>query len=79
MAELKVWEKRVSQVLDHDDPEEEELADRFNKAFARLLKVVPKADRRALIDMINAAGELYRNGTISITIRSGLRPSCKNK
>lgn len=57
---LQVWERRIAQDsnLDNYSPEEKELAARFNGDFARLMKVVPKADRRVLVDLLHVASEL---------------------
>lgn len=63
MSNLKVWEKRVTCIMTIDDPEEKELASRFNKDFTNLLRVVPKAERRVLFDMLYIINELYANNS----------------
>lgn len=57
---LQVRERLMAQDsnLDNYSPEEKELAARFNKDFTRLMKVVPKADRRILFDLLHTASEL---------------------
>jgi len=57
---FKAWEMRIAQDPYNYSPEEKELAARFNRDFTRLMKVVPKADRRVLVDMLNVTGELCR-------------------
>lgn len=60
----KVWEKRVTGIMDICDPKEKELASRFNRDFKRLLKVAPKAERRILFDMLLVINALYINESV---------------
>ncbi|MDO7786114.1 hypothetical protein [Desulforamulus aquiferis] len=57
---VKVWEKYSNDGMEFDNEEEREMATRFNKSFLRLLEITPKADRKALFDMLRAADDLYR-------------------
>jgi len=63
MSNLKVWEKRVTCIMTIDDPEERELASRFNKDFTSLLRVVPKAERGVLFDILYILNTLYGNNS----------------
>lgn len=56
---LKAWQRRVSGIMDTDNPEEEKLIHHFNKDFTRLLQAVPKAERRILFDMLHIINRLY--------------------
>jgi len=63
MSNLKVWEKRVTCIMTIDDPEERELASRFNKNFTSLLRVVPKVERRVLFDILYILNVLFGNNS----------------
>lgn len=55
---MRAWQK-ITGELSIEDPKEKELADRFDRNFNELFKVVPKANRRALIDMLYTINGLY--------------------
>lgn len=55
---MRAWQK-ITGELTIIDPKEKELANRFDRNFNELFKVVPKANRRALIDMLYTINGLY--------------------
>lgn len=55
---FKAWEKHVTGIMVIDDLEEREATNRFNEIFTELFKVVPKSNRRLLIDMLYALNQL---------------------
>lgn len=64
MSELKVWERRVTGIENIHDPGEKELVDRFNKDFARVLRVIPKDERRILFDILYTINKLYNKESV---------------
>lgn len=64
---VEAWQKRVTKIKAYqhmtgltrfDDPEERELAESFDKEFTELFKVVPKSNRKALLNMLPVIYEL---------------------
>lgn len=56
---MGAWTKMTGELAASlEDPEERELAERFDRNFSELFKVVPKANRRALLDMVVVTGAL---------------------
>jgi|GEM_PF-4090242 len=55
---MKAW-VRVAGDSKFEDPYERGLADRFDRDFKELFKVVPKSHRRVLIRMLYTTNGLY--------------------
>lgn len=67
MGELKIWERRIAG-LDIKDPdlERRELISRFNRKFTRVLRMVPKSNRKMLFRLLFVMNRLYiRNKAIN--------------
>jgi hypothetical protein len=62
---LKAYEKHISGIAVIDDPEERQMAERFDEIFTDLFKIVPKAKRRLLFDMLHVLGDLFTNEAIT--------------
>lgn len=57
MGKFKAWQHTTG-ATKIEAPKEKDLADRFDKEFTELFEVVPKANRRALIDMLKTINGL---------------------